>query len=167
MQKGYRGTAASPAIGHVQENVKVPPSCADELVMQEFEHGPAPDHKPNVRKVVLPSGKTIEVISFEDLAPAQTDLHACPECSCKLVYPLAWEEADSSRWQVSLRCPNCEWTLTGVFEDDVIQRFDEVLDRGTEALVTDLRQLARANMEDDVERFVHALSGGHVMPEDF
>jgi len=54
-----------------------------------------------------------------------------------------------------------------VFEEDVIQRFDEVLDRGTEALVADLRQLARANMEDDVERFVHALSGGHVMPEDF
>ena len=135
--------------------------------MQEFEHSPAPDHNQYVRKVVLPSGKTIEVISFEDLAPAQTDLHVCPECRSKLVYPVAWEEADRSHWEVSLRCPNCEWGVTDVFEEDAIQRFDEVLDRGTEALVSDLRQVARANMEDDVERFIHALSGGHVMPEDF
>ncbi|HEX8157249.1 MAG TPA: hypothetical protein VF526_07670 [Solirubrobacteraceae bacterium] len=135
--------------------------------MQEFEHSPAPDHNQYVRKVVLPSGKTIEVISFDDLTPAQTDLHVCPECCSKLVYPVAWEEADRSRWEVSLRCPNCEWTVTGVFEEDSIQRFDEVLDRGTEALVSDLRQLTRANMEEDVERFIYALSGGHVMPEDF
>jgi uncharacterized protein with PIN domain len=135
--------------------------------MQEFEHSPAADHRQYVRKVVLPSGKTIEVISFENLAPAQTELHVCPECSSNLVYPVAWEEADRSRWEVSLRCPNCEWAVTDVFEEEAIQRFDEVLDRGTEALVSDLRQLTRANMEDDVERFIHALSGGHVMPEDF
>lgn len=135
--------------------------------MQEFEHSPASDHRQYVRKVVLPSGKTIEVISFEDLAPAPTELQVCPHCCSRLVYPVAWEEADRSRWEVSLRCPNCEWTVTGVFEEDVIQRFDEVLDRGTEALVADLRQLTRANMEDAVERFVHALSAGHVMPEDF
>jgi uncharacterized protein with PIN domain len=135
--------------------------------MQEFEHSPAPDHKQYVRKVTLPSGKTIEVISFEDLEPAQADLHVCPECSSELVYPVAWEEADRARWEVRLRCPNCEWIVTDVFEEEAIQRFDEVLDRGTEALVADLRQLTRANMEDDVERFINALSGGHVLPEDF
>jgi len=135
--------------------------------MQEFENSPAPDHKQYVRKVILPSGKTIEVISFEDLAPAETDLHVCPDCCSELVYPIAWEEADRSRWEVSLRCPNCEWTVTGVFEEEAIQRFDDTLDRGTEALVADLRSLTRANMEDDVERFTHALSAGHVLPEDF
>jgi uncharacterized protein with PIN domain len=135
--------------------------------MQEFENSQAPDHKPFVRKVTLPSGKTIEVISFEDLAPLQTDIHVCPECTSELVYPVAWEEADRSRWQVSLRCPNCEWLLTDIFEEETIHRFDETLDRGTEALVTDLRQLTRANMEEDVERFVAALSAGHVLPEDF
>ena len=135
--------------------------------MQEFEQGPAPDPKQYVRKVVLPSGKTIEVISFEDLAPARTDLHVCPECRSELVYPTAWEEADRTSWEVTLRCPNCEWTDTGVFDDEAIQRFDEVLDRGTEALVADLRQLSRANMEDDVERFIRALDGGHLLPEDF
>ena len=136
--------------------------------MQEFENSPAPDHNQYIRKVTLPSGKTIEVISFEDLAPApDTGLHICPECACDLVYPVAWEEADQVRWEVSLRCPNCEWTHTDIFEEEAIQRFDDTLDRGTEALVTDLRQLTRANMEEDVERFVSAISAGHVLPEDF
>ena len=136
--------------------------------MQEFENSPPPDHKQYIRKVTLPSGKTIEVISFEDLAPtAEPDLHVCPDCESDLVYPVAWEEADRSRWEVSLRCPNCEWSTTGVFEEDAIQRFDDTLDRGTEALVSDLRQLTRANMEEDVERFVTAITAGHVLPEDF
>jgi uncharacterized protein with PIN domain len=136
--------------------------------MQEFENSPAPDHNQYIRKVTLPSGKTIEVISFQDVAPStEPELHICPECACDLVYPVAWEEADRSRWEVSLRCPNCEWTVTDVFEEEAIQRFDDTLDRGTEALVTDLRQLTRANMEEDVERFVSAISAGHVLPEDF
>ena len=135
--------------------------------MQEFENSPAPDHNQHVRKVTLPSGKTIEVISFDDLAPAETDIHVCPSCRSELVYPVAWEEADQTRWEVSLRCPNCEWTTTDIFEEEAIQRFDETLDRGTEALVADLRQLSRANFEEDVERFVSALMAGHLLPEDF
>ena len=135
--------------------------------MQEFDNRPESDQQPYVRKVVLPSGKTIEVLSFDDVAPAGTDLHICPDCSSDLVYPIAWEEAGRSSWEVTLRCPNCEWLLTGTFEEEAIQRFDETLDHGTEALVSDLRQLARANMEEDVERFSRALVAGHVLPEDF
>ncbi|MDX6677835.1 MAG: hypothetical protein QOE31_1887 [Solirubrobacteraceae bacterium] len=135
--------------------------------MQEFENSPAPDHNQYVRKVTLPSGKTIEVISFEDARPSAPDLHVCPDCASDLVYPVAWEEADRASWEVSLRCPNCEWGTTGVYGEDAIQRFDETLDRGTEALVADLRQLTRANMEEDVERFVLAIDAGHVLPEDF
>jgi hypothetical protein len=66
-----------------------------------------------------------------------------------------------------LRCPNCEWSGTGVFEQDIVERFDEELDRGTEALVRDLRNLMQANMEDEIERFVSALDAGHIVPEDF
>ena len=136
--------------------------------MQDFENSPAPDHNQYVRKVTLPSGKTIEVISFEDLAPAtEPGLHVCPACASDLVYPVAWEEADNTRWEVSLRCPNCEWSVTDTFGEELIQRFDETLDRGTEALVSDLRTLSRANMEADVERFIDALHAEYVLPEDF
>ncbi len=37
----------------------------------------------------------------------------------------------------------------------------------SEALVADLRKLTRANMEDDVERFIAALNAEYVLPEDF
>jgi hypothetical protein len=134
--------------------------------MQEFEHSPQPDHKQYVRKVTLPSGKTIEVISFED-PTTPVDLHVCPQCRSELVYPVDWQEAGRASWEVSLRCPNCEWRHTGTFGEDAIQRFDETLDHGTEELVSDLRELTRANMEDDVDRFVAALDADYVLPEDF
>jgi hypothetical protein len=130
-----------------------------------------------VRRVVLPSGRAIEVVYFETLAeePAAVvrsrsplrDLHLCPECDRDLVYPVDWEEAGETHWEVTLRCPNCEWTGTGVFEQDVVERFDEELDRGTETLVRDLKRMMQANMEDEIERFVSALQDGHIVPEDF
>jgi hypothetical protein len=135
--------------------------------MQEFEHGPQPDHTHYVRKVTLPSGKTIEVVSFEQVPGTAADLHICPVCTSELVYPVAWEEAGPTSWEVSLRCPNCEWNVTSVYDEETIECFDEKLDEGTEALVGDLRKLTRANMEADVERFVVAINGDHLLPEDF
>ena len=54
-----------------------------------------------------------------------------------------------------------------MFEQDTVERFDEELDRGTEALVRDLKRMMQANMEDEIERFVKALQAGHIIPEDF
>ena len=135
-----------------------------------------PDNTPYVRRVVLPSGKTIEVVYFGDetvdaaARPAPEpvdDLHVCGTCDSELVYPVDWEEAGDTHWEVTLRCPNCEWSGTGVFEQDVVERFDEELDRGTEALVRDLKRLSHANMEDEIERFTSALEADHIVPEDF
>jgi hypothetical protein len=88
-------------------------------------------------------------------------------CDSELVYPTEWDEAGQTHWQVTLRCPNCQWTDTGIFAQETVERFDEELDRGTEALVRDLKRLMTANMEDEIERFVTALDGNHVLPEDF
>jgi hypothetical protein len=131
-----------------------------------------------VRRVVLPSGRAIEVVYFENQAPREAPaptghtesvetLHVCPDCEQGLVYPVEWEEADETHWEVSLRCPNCEWSNTGTWSQEVVDRFDEELDRGTEALVRDLKRLTRANMEDEVERFVGALGVDAILPEDF
>src|SRR5690349_21228813 len=124
------------------------------------------DNNHYVRRVVLPSGRTIEVVYFENTAdvppvaptrePAVEDLHICPECGGHLVYPVEWEEHDEVRWEVELRCPNCEWDSVGVYTQESVDRFDEELDRGTEALIRDLKRLTRANMEDEVERFSRA-----------
>ena len=141
----------------------------DQIVAMPEPH----DKHQYVRRVVLPSGKTIEVVYFGDetyTAPAPEpadDLHVCGTCDSELVYPVDWEEAGDTHWEVTLRCPNCEWTGTGVFEQDTVERFDEELDRGTEALVRDLKRLMTANMEDEIDRFVSALEAGHIVPEDF
>jgi len=135
---------------------------------------PAQPENHAVKRVVLPSGKTIEIVYFADSAerteaPATRtkDLHVCPECTSHLVYPLAWEEAGDEAWELQLRCPNCEWAGDGVFPQRVVEQLDEQLDHGTQILVRDLKQLMHANMEEEVERFIAALNSGHILPMDF
>jgi len=135
---------------------------------------PRPDQPHAVRRVVLPSGKTIEVVYFADsdgagnapTAPA-ADLHVCPTCQSQLAYPTAWEEAGEERWELVLRCPNCEWEGAGIFDRDTVEALDEELDRGTHALLSDLKQLMHANMEEEIERFISALHAGAILPMDF
>jgi hypothetical protein len=140
------------------------------------------DHQ--LKRIVLPSGKTIEVVYFESLAseaevaPVEAptaqpltgtdlDLHVCPECNSELVYPVAWEEADESHWSITLRCPNCEWGEDGVFEQDDCDRFDDELERGTDALTRDYKRLMTANLADEIERFANALEVDAILPMDF
>ena len=136
-----------------------------------------PDNTHYVRRVVLPSGRAIEVVYFENqpahapaapgTTPGHTDLHVCPDCDKHLVYPVEWSEASPTHWEVELRCPNCEWSHVGAYDQDTVDYFDEELDRGTEHLVRDLKRLTRANMEDEVERFVAALDADAIWPIDF
>ena len=95
------------------------------------------------------------------------DLHICPECGSDLVYPTDWAPASERHWQVALRCPECEWNGGGRYSQDVVDRLDEELDHGTEAVLDDLNILVRANMEDQIDRFVTALNGDNILPEDF
>ena len=140
------------------------------------------DNTQYVRRVVLPSGRSIEVVYFENLveavaaepAPApqrapggDRDMHVCPECDRELVYPVEWEETSPTHWEVLLRCPDCEWGDLGVFDQATVDRFDEELDRGAEAVSRDLKRLTQANMEDEIERFVQALTADAILPEDF
>jgi hypothetical protein len=99
--------------------------------------------------------------------PQAGALHVCPSCSGELVYPVDWEPAERKSWSVDLRCPDCEWRGGGVYRQEVVDRFDEELDRGTEELLGDLRLLTRANMEEKVEAFILALHAGWILPEDF
>ena len=129
-----------------------------------------------VKRVVLPSGKTIEVVLFgegappEGSAPAaepQQDLHLCLACASELVYPTAWAEAGPETWEVVLRCPECEHVREGIFEQSTVDAFDAELDAGTDSLTADYRGLMRANMEEEVDRFASALQADAILPEDF
>jgi hypothetical protein len=129
---------------------------------------PTPNNGQHVRRVVLPSGRAIEVVYFE--APAGDrlhELHVCPDCTRDLVYPVEWSEASPTHWEVVLRCPNCEWGEVGRFDQPTVDRFDEELDIGTDVLLGDLRRLQQANMEQEIELFVSALHADAILPEDF
>ena len=131
----------------------------------------------HVKRVVLPSGKTIEVVYFKDpvneasgapvVAEPEQDLHVCGACGSELVYPTVWEEAGPRCWRVELRCPECETTREGVFTQTTVDAFDEELEAGNDALTADLRRLCRANMAEDIDRFAAALEADAICPEDF
>jgi len=147
-----------------------------------------PDHQ--LKRIVLPSGKTIEVVYFEHPAAAppaaeaaatppalpapavepqveERDLHVCPDCSSNLVYPVQWEEADETHWHITLRCPNCERTEDGVFGQEQCDVFDDELERGTDALTRDYKRLMTANLSEEIDRFAKALEVDGILPADF
>lgn len=95
------------------------------------------------------------------------DLHICPSCHSQLVYPTDWAPASERHWHVALRCPDCEWNGGGRYSQQVVDRLDEALDRGTESVLEDLNVLVRANMEEQIDRFAAALDADHILPEDF
>jgi uncharacterized protein with PIN domain len=95
------------------------------------------------------------------------DLHVCPSCSSELVYPTDWAPARNRHWDVALRCPECEWNGGGSYSQEMVDRLDEALEQGTESVLEDLNVLVRANMEDQIERFVSALRADQILPEDF
>jgi hypothetical protein len=152
------------------------------------------DQSHEVKRVVLPSGKTIEVVYFKEayergqgseraeappvatpqpltepapVAEPHQDLHICFDCGSPLVHPIEWEEAGPENWRVLLHCPNCWLAREGVFSQATVENFDEELDRGADALVRDYRRLMRANMAEEVDRFVAAMAVDAVLPEDF
>ena len=148
-----------------------------------------PDHQ--LKRIVLPSGKTIEVVYFDHPAAAppaleaapsasaaamarttephveERDLHVCPDCDSTLVYPVQWEEADESHWHITLRCPNCERTEQGVFGQPQCDGFDDELERGTDALTRDYKRLMTANLAEEIDRFAKALEVDGILPSDF
>jgi hypothetical protein len=149
-----------------------------------------PDHQ--LKRIVLPSGKTIEVVYFEHPAAAppadpvlsaspsealvhkpapsrdaERALHVCPDCASDLVYPVQWEEADEAHWHITLRCPNCERNEEGVFGQAQCDGFDDELERGTDALTRDYKRLMTANLAEEIDRFASALGSDAILPEDF
>jgi hypothetical protein len=145
-----------------------------------------PDRSHSIRhNVRLPSGKQIEVVYRDQGQPTAAEeqrnatgetggspcvpdsLHVCFHCAGELAYPLDWAEEGPRHWRIVLRCPECEARREGVFEQEAVEQLDEQLDHATGALLSDLKQLTQANMEDEVEFFIRALDADLIVPSDF
>jgi hypothetical protein len=120
-----------------------------------------------IRRIVLPSGRSIEVVRFSETDQTARELHSCPQCLSELVQPVAWSEDSDARWQLTLECPNCSWIEHGVYDRQQVEMLEDKLDEGLAEMIGDLQRLAQANMADDVERFVDAIQRDLVLPEDF
>jgi hypothetical protein len=120
---------------------------------------------------VPPASEQIELVagtpapSAAPEAPAQ--LHVCFHCSGELVYPLDWSEEGPRHWRIVLRCPECESRREGVFDQQTVERLDDELDRGSSALLGDLRRMTHANMSEEIEFFARALDADLILPSDF
>ncbi|MBV9818507.1 MAG: hypothetical protein JOZ07_09185 [Solirubrobacterales bacterium] len=124
------------------------------------------DHH-SIRRIVLPSGRCIEVVHFHLGEATTRGLHECPDCACKLVQPLQWNEAPHGCWELLLHCPNCDWLEEGVFDQDQVDDLEEQMDQGLAEMLCDLRRLTQGNMAEEIERFTAALRGDLILPEDF
>lgn len=123
----------------------------------------------SVHRIVLPSGRKIDVVRFNDGEPATEHgpLHVCPECLCELVQPISWTEASDDHWELLLRCPNCQWSIEGVFDQMAVEDLEERLDEGLADMLSDLQRLTQANMAEEIDRFLAALQADLILPEDF
>jgi hypothetical protein len=122
-----------------------------------------------VHRIILPSGRKIEVVRFVGTG---TDagcrpLHVCGNCNAPLVQPVSWSETEDDRWELALLCPNCEWTITGIYSQAEVEDLEDRLEEGLSDMLADLQRLAQANMSDEIDRFVTALHADVILPEDF
>ena len=123
--------------------------------------------QPSVRRIVLPSGRSIEVVRFGDQNHATRGLHVCPDCASDLVQPIDWSEAPEECWNLALNCPNCDWYTEGLFTQDQVRELEDRLDEGLADMLRDLQRLTQANMADQIDRFINALNADQILPEDF
>jgi hypothetical protein len=143
------------------------PPSAEQLDVAYGGHAEAPDAFPT------PGPEAREHVPDASLAPARdaTDtsvpLHVCFHCSGELAYPLDWSEEGPRHWRILLRCPECESRREGVFEQAAVERLDDELDRGSSALLGDLRRMTHANMSEEIQFFVRALDADLITPSDF
>jgi hypothetical protein len=119
-----------------------------------------------------PAGDQIDVVSGEhgqapEINGSPGQLHICFHCAGELVYPLDWSEEGPRHWRIVLRCPECESRREGVFDQAAVERLDDELDRGSSALLGDLRRMTHANMSEEIEFFARALDADLILPSDF
>jgi len=126
-------------------------------------------HRDETHEIELPDGFDTEVHEHDDAVDAtgDPDLSLCGGCGCRFVQPIDWSLVARTHWRVTLRCPNCEWSGTGVFTQAAVDRFDRELDRGMRDLQGTLTRVSRACMEAEITAFAHALEIDLIVPFDF
>src|SRR5215831_15708110 len=99
----------------------------------------------HIKRIVLPSGKTVEIVYYQASGGGDP------------VHPTEWDEVEEMRWQLALRCPDCEWRHSDTYEAHEVERFDDVLNDATDRMIEELDRVTRENMNEAADRFRAAL----------
>jgi hypothetical protein len=137
----------------------------------------------HIKRIVLPSGKTVEIVYYQTTGsdPVISDVHEieagaelhvrqielCTRCGGDRVHPTDWNEVEELRWQLALRCPDCEYRHVETYDAAEVERYDDVLNDATDRLIEELDRVTRENMSDAIDRFRSALENDGIMPFDF
>jgi hypothetical protein len=151
---------------HIRHHVQMPDGKHVEVTYRDHRPAPGHPHTPEPAYAPEPAYRLDPLLPAEPVCSPQ-ELHVCFNCAGELVYPLDWTEEGARHWRIVLRCPECEARREGVFEQSVVELLDDELDRGSGALLSDLKRLTHANMTDEVEFFVRALDADLITPSDF
>jgi hypothetical protein len=151
---------------HIRHRVQMPDGKHVEVTYRDHRNAPQSAYAPEPSYEPESAAALDPAFTTDPACPPQ-ELHVCFNCAGELVYPLDWIEEGTRHWRIVLRCPECEARREGVFEQSIVERLDDELDRGAGALLSDLKRLTHANMTDEVEFFVRALQADLITPSDF
>jgi hypothetical protein len=132
----------------------------------------------HVKRIELPSGKVVELVYLQTgweqaTAAGETGrrevrrIELCPKCGSDRVHPLDWREVEDMRWELDVRCPDCRWRASDVYDQPEVERFDDVLLAAAGDLTEELDRFTRENMAEHLERFRAALDADAITPFDF
>ena len=132
--------------------------------------------------VRLPSGKQIEVVYRDQGQPTAPEeqrdatgvVPVCPiRYTSASIAPASWRIRSTGPRKVHGTGASCCVALSArraaraYSSRQAVEQLDEQLDHATGALLSDLKQLTQANMEDEVEFFIRALDADLIVPSDF
>jgi len=157
---------------HIRHRVQLPDGKHVEIVYRDHRYaldGPDGSDPASAAEPAPGAGsaRVPDLFEVPDANGGPDPLHVCFNCKGVLVYPLDWIEEGERHWRIVLRCPECEAHREGVFEQTVVERLDDELDRATNELLGDLKQITYANMTDEIDFFVRALDADVIVPSDF
>jgi len=139
----------------------------------------------HVKRIVLPSGKTVEIVYYQadggepvitearevepepKLGLRVRQIELCSSCGEERVHPMEWVEVEDMRWELSVWCPDCEWESTNVYDQAEVERYDDLLNDATDRMIEELDRVTRENMNEAVDRFRAALENDDIVPFDF
>ena len=96
------------------------------------------------------------------------DLHLCRGCDKPFVVPAAvLDVVGQDEYLMELECVNCGLVVVSTHGEQVLEDLDRELDRQRADMTAAVELMEVTRQLEEIDAFVLALQGDHVLPEDF